>query len=487
MAAMAILHGLTPPPLERCRVLELGCASGMNLVSMASRMSKATFVGVDVVPAQIESGRYVVSELGLRNLDLQARSITDVSAADGLFDYIICHGVYSWVPPDVQDAILRVCRENLSPNGVAYVSYNTYPGWHRRGMLRDMLVFHDDPSLDPPERVARARAFARAIVASDPTNDTAHFAMLREEVKQLEGESDSHLFHEQLEPWNEPVYFSEFMRRASSHGLAYVADAHSGVEPAAMAQLRESLGSDFDHVRMEQYLDFVRGRPFRRTVLCHADAKPSPEPVADGVRQLTIRGRVGPANASPEDAARGPGVTAFETPEGVKVTTNNPLVAGMLTVLMDAAPGVVSFDDLHRRISERMPEQASVPVDEATLAGALLACTKGGFVEFRVLPSPIVVRPGVRPKASALARWQSLYFEEVTTLGHTSYELTGMERFLVAHLDGAKDRANLVRLTEHAFSSGDLKLDGFVPTRESLTEIVEEVLARLARSGLLVA
>ena len=124
-----------------------------------------------------------------------------------------------------------------------------------------------------------------------------------------------------------------------------------------MAQLRESLGSDFDHIRMEQYLDFVRGRPFRRTVLCHVDAKPSPEPVADGVRQLTIRGRVGPANASPEDAARGPGVTAFETPEGVKVTTNNPLVAGMLTVLMDAAPGVVSFDDLRRRISERMPER----------------------------------------------------------------------------------------------------------------------------------
>ena len=53
--------------------------------------------------------------------------------------------MYSWVPPDVQDAILRVCSRNLAPNGIAYVSYNTYPGWHVRMMAREMLVEHDDP------------------------------------------------------------------------------------------------------------------------------------------------------------------------------------------------------------------------------------------------------------------------------------------------------------------------------------------------------
>ncbi len=357
-------------------------------------------------------------------------------------------------------------------------------------MLRDMLMFHDDPSLDPGDRVARARAFANALATADPSNDTAHYAVLREEAKQIERQSDSHLFHEQLEPWNEPVYFAEFMRRASGHGLAYVADSQSGVEPAAMAQLRESLGSDFDPIRMEQYLDFLRGRPFRRTILCHAAARPTAEPVANEIRSLMIRGRVSPVDPSPDDAARGPGVIAFRTPDDVKVTTNNPLVGAMLAVLMEAAPAVVSFDELHGRVAERLAGlDASVRAmsDEATLIAALLACTKGGFVEFRTLPSPFAVRPGARPKASALARWQSLYTEDVTTLVHSEYSLAGMERFLIAHLDGAKDRAQLARLTEHAFNAGELKLAGYVPTKESLLEIVEDVLTRLGKSGLLVA
>jgi len=488
LAAIATLHGLTPPSPSRCRVLELGCATGMNLVSMAFRMPKSKFVGIDLAPNHIESGRFIVSELGLQNVDLQLRSIADIGEADGLFDYIICHGVFSWVPPNVQDAILRVCSQNLSEHGIAYVSYNTYPGWHRRGMLRDMLLFHDDPSLDPAERVARAREFASAIAASDPTNDTAHFAVLREEAKELEKQRDVHLFHEQLEPWNEPIYFSEFMRRASTNGLAYVADSHSGVESAAMAKLREKLGENFDHLRMEQYIDFVRGRPFRRSVLCHAAAKPTPEAVANGVHRLMIRARVASAEASPEDAARGPGVTSFQTPEGVKVTTNNPLVIAILTALMDATPEAVPFDDLRRRVSERFAaSRQTSDVDDEALASALLACTRGAFVEFRVLPSPLVSRPGLRPKASTLARWQALSFEEVTTLAHSYYKLVGIERFLIAHLDGTKDRAQLVRHTEHAFTSGDLTLPGFVPTSESLAAIVDEVLGRLARAGLLVA
>src|SRR5262249_32023714 len=148
-----------------------------------------------------------------------------VGDADDAFDYIICHGVYSWVPPDIQDAILRVCSRNLSPNGVAYVSYNTYPGWHRRGMVRDMLVYNDDPSLDPDQRVARARALISALAAADPDSGASHAVMLREEAAIIADQTDFHLFHEQLEPWNEPVYFSEFVRRAGLHDLAYLAEA----------------------------------------------------------------------------------------------------------------------------------------------------------------------------------------------------------------------------------------------------------------------
>jgi SAM-dependent methyltransferase len=491
MAAMAALHGLTPPAPDRCRVLELGCASGWNVVSMAFRLPKSSFVGVDLVPAQIESGRFAVSELGLRNVDLQARSIADITDADGTFDYIICHGVYSWVPPQVQDAILRVCSRNLAANGVAYVSYNTYPGWHRRGMLRDMLMFHDDPSLNPEERVTRAREFARALGAADPSNDAPHFATLREQAAQLEKQTDRHLFHEQLEPWNEPVYFAEFMRRAEAHGLAYVAEAGPALEGAAAGEFREGLGPDVDRVRMEQYLDFVRGRTFRRTLLGHASAAVAPEPVPSAVTTLGIRSRVAVATPALEDAARGPDVAAFETAEGAKITTNNPLVTAALSVLTAAAPAVVHYSDLKRAVAERLgPSGSSTEAlgdVDASLTSTLVLFAQSGFVEFRVLPSREVVTPGVRPKASALARWQALYFDDVTSLAHAPHRLMGAERFLLAHLDGTKDRAQLSRIIEHAFASGDLKLEGFTPTRENLSQILEDVLGHLGRSALLVA
>jgi SAM-dependent methyltransferase/methyltransferase-like protein len=491
MAAMATLHGLAPAFPDRCRVLELGCASGGNVISMAFRFPKSTFLGIDLVPGQIEAGRFAVSELALRNVELQARSIVDINDADGTFDYIICHGVYSWVPAEVQDAILRVCNRNLAPNGVAYVSYNTFPGWHRRGMLRDILMFHDDPSLEADERVARARALTRALGVLDPSNQTAHFVMLREEANQVDRQSDRQLFHEQLEPWNSPVYFAEFVERAAAHGLAYVTEATPIVDTPATSQFREAIGS-IDRIRLEQYLDFVRGRTFRKTLLCHADAKPLSAPTVSAIPKLALRSRVIRAEPAPEDAARGPNVVSFKTKEGATITTNNPVMGAAFDALVSAAPAVIPFPDLKRRIDEQVAptygDEANIlETNDEAFASALMLCANGGLLEFRVLPSIGVVTPGIRPKASSLARWQALYFEEVSTLGHWSHKLSGAERFLLAHLDGTKDRAQLVRVIEHAFASGDLALDGFSPTRENLSGILEDVLSHLGQSALLVS
>ena len=106
---MATLFGMSPPPLKGCRVLELGCANGANLLPMAISLPDATLRGIDLAPAQVDAGRGVIRSLNLTNVSLEAMSITDIDDDFGLYDYIICHGVYSWVPADVQEAILRVC------------------------------------------------------------------------------------------------------------------------------------------------------------------------------------------------------------------------------------------------------------------------------------------------------------------------------------------------------------------------------------------
>src|SRR5262249_29794315 len=142
LCAVATILGTRPPPVGRGRVLEIGCASGGNLIPMAVALPEGKFVGVDLSGVEVSQGQKVIQTLKLPNIELRQQNILDVAPEDGRFDYIICHGIFSWVTRPVQDKILQICRQNLVPNGVAYVSYNTYPGWHMRGMIRDMMVYH---------------------------------------------------------------------------------------------------------------------------------------------------------------------------------------------------------------------------------------------------------------------------------------------------------------------------------------------------------
>jgi cyclopropane fatty-acyl-phospholipid synthase-like methyltransferase len=132
LCTLGRLFGLVPAEPSQCRVLELGCASGGNLVPMAERAPESRFVGVDLSARQIADGQRMIDALGLSNVELRHGDIAAVDASWGEFDYVICHGVYSWVPPHVQERILAICSEQLAPRGIGYVSYNTYPGWHVR-------------------------------------------------------------------------------------------------------------------------------------------------------------------------------------------------------------------------------------------------------------------------------------------------------------------------------------------------------------------
>src|SRR6185503_15199522 len=103
--------------------------------------------------------------------------------------------------------------------------------------------------------------------------------------------SDHHLFHEQLETFNQPLYFADFARRAAAHGLQYVSEAKPSPETDATRRTREVLGADADPIETEQYLDFILGRTFRRSLLCHAGVHPARVPVPDAIERLYLRTR----------------------------------------------------------------------------------------------------------------------------------------------------------------------------------------------------
>ena len=489
LETLALLHGVPAPRADRARVLELGCASGGNLIPMAYRYPDALFVGIDLAPAQIARGNIEVQALGLRNITLRAMSITDITDDFGTFDYIICHGVYSWVPPEVQDAILRVASRNLSPQGLAYISYNTLPGWHVRGMVREMVLYHDDQTLPPRERVARAKAFVQLIASQGGTKTTPHRLSMMEEASNVETQDDAYFLHEQLEPFNFPLYFSEFVRRTEAARLRYVCEAKMTDTTSIPPDWAKRAAGD-DAVRVQQYIDFATGRTFRRSVLCHANVTPLPEPRAQVIDGLHVAMRGDPATSDAADHAKGGDVECFALPTGRRMTTNDPMVLAAFHALHRVAPGGLPFHELLQRVNDRLSvlDTPGLPSDDdraEPLAQMLLQCAVGGFVELHRYPSPFTHAASSRPVASAIARRKVASSDVVPTLRHIMAEVSDVERTILPDLDGSRDRNALADRMIDRIRSGELEVVGPPPAKEDLAALVDSVLARLAAVALL--
>jgi len=224
LATLATLFGLESPALDRCRVLELGCGDATNLVSMALSLPDASFVGVDAARAAVDRGRALIDGLGLANAALETRTLEQFEPSPGSFDYVVAHGVYSWVAAPVRDRLLELCRCALSERGVAYVSYDVLPGGRLKQILRDMLLFHTAAVQDPGERLEQARSLLAFLIEGWSAEHEFGALMSRHAERLLE-RSDETLFHDELAADNEPVYFHQFAAHAARHGLQYLAEA----------------------------------------------------------------------------------------------------------------------------------------------------------------------------------------------------------------------------------------------------------------------
>jgi methyltransferase-like protein/cyclopropane fatty-acyl-phospholipid synthase-like methyltransferase len=494
LAALAILNGLDPAPSQRCRVLELGCADGGNLIPMAAELPESHFTGIDLSPRQIESGRAAIAAAGLTNLELRALSILDIDDELGAFDYIICHGVFSWVTPDVQEKILEVCRTHLAPNGVTYVSYNTYPGWHLREVVRDMVVFHARRFTDPEERTARAFELVQFLAETSAGGGEAHALLMRTAREHFEEYRDrpTYLAHEYLERTNAPMYFHQFAGRAAEHGLQYMTEAEPSateVDNLAPAVAERLNGFTSDRIELEQYVDFAVNRMFRRTLLCHVAVRLDREPAPAKMRRLYASSMVKPLSDLPRvsDASS----EGFRTERGAMFSSSHPLAKAALVTLAAAWPEALGFGDLTAGIARRLDAPAP---DDAALTDLLASLHSSGVVVLHALPPNCTREVRPFPRVSLLARQQAAAGLLVTNQHRRVLKLDDpFARFLVTQLDGTRSHADLVRLLDAEVTAGrlDIRAEG-QPIREPhripsvLQALVEHHLRKMAEYALLV-
>jgi methyltransferase-like protein/SAM-dependent methyltransferase len=491
LATMAELFGVAAPDPERCRFLELGCARGDNIMSMAVTLPGSSFLGVDGSARQIEDGQRRREAAGLANVRLRMADFNDLGEDLSEFDYIVCHGVYSWVSPETAQRLLRLCRRHLAPSGLVYVSYNTYPGWHWKGMLREMMAFHVRGLDDPTEKIRQARSLVEWL--SRTAMEGSYRGVFEHLSEHLEGLPDHYVFHEYLEEHNHPLYFREFARRAAEAGLQYVGPARFyGEDPDVSPETAEALGGLGDRIVREQYLDILSNRTFRRSLLSATGAPARESPDADVVRRLFLSARAKPKREEPDVASDT--VEEFASDTGDRIATRRPVVKAALTALARRAPDVYTFDELSDA-ARRLAGSAESDATGGDLAGFLLQAFRARLVDLLRRPPFFPREPTERPRASPLARIQAEKDEMVTTLQHRILHLDDLHRFVLVACDGTRDRGELIRLLTSAISRKDFSvtnaqgasLDDPATVQEFAEEVVDASLVRLAVNALFVA
>jgi methyltransferase-like protein len=447
LAVVATLFGMSPAPLEKCRVLEIGCADGSNITTMAYHLRDSTFVGIDGSASQIETGRQLCDALGVTNVELIAADLREVGEELGKFDYIIAHGIFSWIAEDARHAMLELYRDLLTEQGVAYVSYNTYPGWHFYDQIRGMMRFHIRGMSSIQEEIEQARAVIRFIGSSIIDSNSPRAEFFKQVMPTLMSVNADYLYHEYLEENNRPMYFHEFISMAMEHKLQYLGEAlfHSMMSTNYPEDIRDTLDRISHNIlELEQYMDFLRNRRFRCTLLCRK------ETTLTRAVELTpiVHFRVGfsfrpddPDNVLTENTK-----LQFVSPEDEEtaVVVQHPLHKLALSLLAEHWPSSLPFSEIAARCCETLGQ----PVDDAVrtdLADLFMKLFMQSFCAFRLTQAPVTPHVGERPKTTALARHQAVHSRVVSSQNHEMVQLAdNQSREVLARLDGSRTVDDIV-------------------------------------------
>ena len=479
MATLAALFDLPAAPITAARVLEVGCADGTNLLNMATSLPGSTFVGLDLFEGHIARGRQAAAALGLDNVTLLTGDLcTPPDLGD--FDYIVAHGVYSWVPAPVRDALLALIRDRLRPEGLAMVSYNIEPGWSLYRPIRDLMRWHtrniDDPTAVLGESRAVARFLRDVLPASHPRRPFLDHAL-----SELDAASDDYVYHEYLEPVNEPVWFRDFVAHAAKWDLQYVGESSfpsmlADSFPPAVQETLHRLGGELH--AFEQYRDILSQRRFRSSLLTHAARSLD--------RTVTLQPLLSLSASLPFDAVASAGsldLTHRSHPE-TTITVSEPLHRAALSHLAARYPEAVPFSALATCCAEALGAAADAPLQTA-LADLLMQLYRQGALELFTVPPPVTASVSARPVAPPLVRRQAAADVLVCSPRHEMFRLNPLEQAVAVQCDGTRDHAALAASVAPLLSTGGDPALEALGTEALATQIVAQSLRRLARDGML--
>jgi methyltransferase-like protein/ubiquinone/menaquinone biosynthesis C-methylase UbiE len=499
LRAIGLLFGLNPPALATAKVLELGCSSGANIVSFAANYPNSQCVGIDISKVEIDQGLNELSTFTCSNVTLKQANILEVDASWGEFDYIICHGVWSWVPKEVRDKIFEISKQNLSPNGIAHISFNTKPGWNMASTLRDMMLFHTQNTSNPKEKVQQSRAFLEFIDEALEGDISAYTQFLKKETDVLRAKTDSYLYGEYLCENNYSEYFKNFIAHATDRNLSYLADTDLammflGNMPKKVV---EQLGQIKNGILSEQYMDFIRNTRFRRTLLCHDDLQIKKNVNAQSLEALLFTLSLIPEKDSKEiNFLNNTQVATFyyEGNKDVTITSGKPISKAMFYTLFEHTRYPLSIVDMVDKVASRLGVEKRAEIKQV-LESELLKLIFSGHVKIYCEAPKHINEVTDNPTITEYARNQLKYVSEthpwVTNQLHEVVFTDQLMVHLLPILDGSRNKDALLdemfELPNLNINQGDQVVTDPERRKVLLSQLLDVTLNKLKMSALLVA
>ncbi len=447
LSLCTIWHNGRHSPLQRFHLTELGCGDGANLLPIAFYHPDSAFTGIDNAGSELSRAREGVRQIGLQNVQFVQKDICEIEAADfDPCDYIIAHGLFSWVSDDTRDAILSFCAHNLKLDGLAYISYNAQPGWSTRKLLREKLL-HSQSVRDAPlaEKGQMAIEVARQLLADLPSRDYASAVLLADELERVINAKPWYIFHEYLTEVNDGFWLTDFVKKTRSHGLEYVTDAQScRPEGQIPAKLKESLANrNLDPLEQEERADLLCNRYFRASILCRSDAPRKKTSRRKLMEEVYIAVSL-QTESDPFDLTDG--VTErFSSSAGHEIKLDRAITKAAILVLSTQWPRGIQLADLYQQAMKLLAAHGcEVPANaRSLLTDEVATLFEAGQVDLRLEEPVYDTHIPEYPKIHALARFEIEHREALTTPFHLPLLLDPEALAVLRSMDGSRSRSEL--------------------------------------------
>lgn len=499
LRTVGVLFGMDPVKIENARILELGCASGGNIIPIAYNSPKSKLVGIDNSQIQIDLANKEIKELGLKNIEFKCCSILDINESIGKFDYIIVHGIFSWVPVAVRSKIFEICSKLLTDQGIAYISYNTLPGWNMVKSIRDMMLYHGSFFTNIHDKINQSKIFLNFVSSSLDGQNSPYASFLKQEIQLLSNQPDSYIRHEHLEDINQPYYFNDFMKEANNLDLQYLADAHiSSMFLGNMPQkVIDQLSVINDIIRLEQYMDFIYNRRFRTTLLCKKNINLNRSLTTNDINKFYLTFKVVPEKplSSIDLNNTAENLKFYYNNTEVNVATTSPSMKAILYTFSENILNPLKVDEVVKLASKKV--KVTVDQIKTDLLNQAMPFVLKGLISITLSKNNYVTEIPDKPKVSSLTLYQAEKTPNlwVTNNKHERIGINLFDKYALRYMNGklSKDEI-IIKVLENHLNKGDInltkdnkKIEDKLEIKNELGLFMTQTLDRLLQNGLFIS